>query len=220
MMGRAFMPMRDIALHRNALPVALFDALVRVVREVGTERLEDSYTTNFWFDFRASPGNLAEEAIVRLRALARPGASCIGAEWWLGRLPFGRSLALHFDRDMTLHQRTGRVVHPLLSSILYLNRYPSSPTVVLDQVLAADGKSLEPSVATAGKSVAPAPNQYLVYPGGLQHGVTALPAARRQSGLRLTLLVNYWDRRPLPPVCREYDGSVYAALRQRAARAA
>ena len=37
-------------------------------------------------------------------------------------------------------------------------------------------------------------------------------AAPRQAGLRLTLLVNYWDRRPLPPVCRDYDGTIYAAL--------
>jgi hypothetical protein len=25
-------------------------------------------------------------------------------------------------------------------------------------------------------------------------------------------LVNYWDRRPMPPNCRDYDGSIYAAI--------
>ena len=30
--------------------------------------------------------------------------------------------------------------------------------------------------------------------------------------LRLSLLVNYWDRRPIPPNCRDYDGTVYKAL--------
>src|SRR5437867_4093488 len=30
--------------------------------------------------------------------------------------------------------------------------------------------------------------------------------------LRMTLLVNYWDRRPIPPNCRDYDGTVYNSL--------
>ena len=34
------------------------------------------------------------------------------------------------------------------------------------------------------------------------------------TGKRLTLLINYWDRRPLPPVCRDYDGTVYKALQE------
>ena len=66
------------------------------------------------------------------------------------------------------------------------------------------------------------PNQYVVYPGNLYHGVLASPAARTQAGpggdsgkppeLRLTLLINFWDRRPLLPICRDYDGSIYGAL--------
>src|SRR5437867_3549259 len=30
--------------------------------------------------------------------------------------------------------------------------------------------------------------------------------------LRLTLLVNYWDRRPSAPNCRDYDGTIYPAI--------
>jgi hypothetical protein len=204
--------MRDITLHRNALPLRLFRRLVRAVREVGDERLEESYTTNFWYGLDAQPGNLVEEVIAGLSQLVRPGPRCIGTEWWLGRLPYGRSLSFHFDRDMALHKQKGQIVHPIWSSILYLNRFPSSPTVILDQVLSRDGKSLVPAVASAGKSVSPEPNQYLVYRGDRYHGVMANKAAPRQAGLRLTLLVNYWDRRPLPPVCRDYDGTIYAAL--------
>ena len=199
----------------------LFRRLVRAVHEIGTERLEESYTTNFWFPLDARPGNLAEEVICRLLPLVSPGPRCIGAEWWLGRLPFGQSLALHFDRDMALEKRTGQTVHPLWSSILYLNRFPSSPTVILDQVPGPDKKSLVPPVAKSGKSVPPVPNQYVVYPGNLYHGVLAGPAPGARTscetgnppGMRLTLLINFWDRRPLPPTCRDYDGSVYGALR-------
>jgi len=212
-----------VVLHKNALPAVLFWRLALAVREVGDERLAESYTTNFWFPLDARPGNLVEEVICRLHPLVPHGPRCIGAEWWLGRLPYGQSLALHFDRDMTLEKRTGQTVHPLWSSILYLNRFPSSPTVILDQVPGPDKKSLVPPVAKYGKSVPPVPNQYVVYPGNLYHGVLATPANGKRAGpssetgkppgLRLTLLINYWDRRPLPPTCRDYDGTVYGALR-------
>ena len=216
--------MGEIAVHRDALPILLFRRLLQAVQEIGTERLNESYTTNFWFPLGARPRNLVEESIDRLWVLARPGPRCIGMEWWLGRLHYGQSLALHFDRDMALEQQTGQVVHPLWSSILYLNRYPSSPTVILDQVLDRGRGSLVPAVARNGKSVYPFPNQYVVYRGDLRHGVMTdraapksaghSPNAAQRSEMRLTLLVNYWDRRPLPPVCRDYDGTVYGALQQ------
>jgi hypothetical protein len=190
----------EIAVYQNALPVHVFRQLASAVREIGDEQLDTSYATNFWFDLHRHPSNLAEEAILQLVRLAQPGSACIGAEWWLGRLKHGQSLALHEDRDLSLHAKTGEIRHPLRSSILYLNRFRSSPTVIL------------PS-ANSGKSIAPEPNRYIVYRGDLQHGVLArrsLPAPR---SLRLTFLVNFWDRRPLPPVCRDYDGRVYGALK-------
>lgn len=206
------------------MPAALFRRLLGAVQEIGEERLRESYVTNFWFPLDARPGNIVEEVILRLSRLVRPEAGCIGVEWWLGRLAYGQSLALHFDRDMALQSRTGQVVHPLWSSILYLNRFPSSPTVVLDQILGADQKSLIPPVAKSGKAIPPIRNQYVVYRGNLYHGVIAEPASRstvptsnggeKSNEMRLTLLINYWDRRPLPPVCRDYDGSVYAALQK------
>jgi hypothetical protein len=210
--------MCEVALYRNALPAQLFRRLLRAVREVGSERLAESYSTNFWHALDARPRNVAEEAIARLCRLARPGARCTGAEWWLGRLPYGKSLSLHFDRDMTLQARKGQIVHPLWSSILYLNRFPCSPTVILDQVLDRDGKTLVPAVPASGKTIAPKPNQYVVYRGDLYHGVVAEKTARKPADMRLTLLVNYWERRPLPPVCRDYDGSVYGALQTPAPR--
>src|SRR5258706_6796365 len=209
--------MRDVALHRNALPHRLFRRLARSVRALGEEQLAESYTTNFWFALDALPRNVAEEAILRLCRMARPGRRCIGAERWLGRLRFGESLDLHFHRDMELQEPDGQVLHPLKSSILYLNRFDSSPTVVTEQTLGSDGHTLVPAVAPSGRAIVPEPNSYLVYRGDLYHGVIADTAGRPPAGLRLTLLANFWDRRPLPPVCRDYDGSVYAALQEQAA---
>jgi len=143
-------------------------------------------------------------------------------EWWLGRLQYGESLRFHTDRDRSLRKQTGQIVHPLWSSILYLNRFPSSPTVVLDQVLSPDGKSWIPPKAKSARTFDAIPNQYVVFRGDLRHGVVANGASDTAdrhsseradaSGLRLTLLINYWDRRPVPPNCRDYDGTIYSSL--------
>ena len=218
--------MRKIVLCENALPTPLFRRLVRAVHAVGRERLKQngSYTTTFWFPLGAKPANVAEEAIVKLCPLVRPGSKCVGMEWWLGRLEPGAALSFHFDRDLSLEKQTGETVHPLWSSILYLNRFTSSPTVILDQVLGPDGKSLVPPEAEFGKAIDAVPNEYVAFRGNLRHGVVA-NGARRKPGdrsrkrkkspkLRLTLLVNYWDRRPTPPICRDYDGTIYSVLQR------
>ncbi len=61
------------------------------------------------------------------------------------------------------------------------------------------------------------------FPGNLLHGVPPAPETqkrdrkrekeRKSSELRLTLLVNYWHRRPMLPLCIDYDGTIYAKLR-------
>jgi len=83
---------------------------------------------------------------------------------------------------------------------------------------------MAPPEAIFGRTVEAVPNVYVAFRGNLRHGVVVKPA-RRQSAcnskkmdkspkLRLTLLVNYWDRRPIPPVCRDYDGTIYGALQR------
>jgi hypothetical protein len=181
-----------------------------------------SYNTTFWFPIGAKPTNIVEQCVSKLYALVRPGPKCIGMEWWLGRLKFGQALPFHTDRDRSLRHETGQIVHPLWSSILYLNRFPSSPTVVLDQVLSPDGKSWIPPEANSGRSLDAVPNHYVAFRGDLRHGVVANEAGKKLAGgsrksdksseLRLTLLVNYWDRRPSPPNCQDYDGTVYRSF--------
>src|SRR5512138_2804801 len=138
--------MDKISLFEEALPQPLFRQLAKAVRNVGTEGMEDmgSYSTTFWLPRRAKPANLVEECVVKLCAAIQPGPRCIGMEWWLGRLHHGEALPFHTDRDRSLRKQTGEIAHPLWSSILYLNRFPSSPTVVYDQILAPDGKSWIP----------------------------------------------------------------------------
>src|SRR2546430_3406330 len=216
--------MRKIYVIEDALPNPLFRLLAGAVRAVGTERIENlgSYNTTFWLPLGAKPTNVAEESVSKLCALVRPGPKCVGMEWWLGRLKYGESLPFHTDRDRSLHKQTGQIVHPLWSSILYLNRYPSTPTVVLDQVLGPGGKSWVPPKPKSGMSLDAIPNTYAVFRGDLRHGVVANGASQKPPGrswktkkstaLGLSMLDNYWDRRPVPPNCRDYDGSIYQAL--------
>ena len=216
--------MGKINLVKDALPRPLFRRLVRAVRAVGTEGMEGmgSYSTTFWVSLDAKPTNIVEECVSQLFIFVQPGPLCIGMEWSLGRLKYGESLRFHTDRDRSLRKQTGQIVHPLWSSILYLNRFPSSPTVVFDQVLSPDGKSWVPPEPTFVKTLDAVPNHYAVFRGDLRHGVVANEAEQQPPGLsretekspelRMTLLVNYWDRRPIPPNCRDYDGTVYNAL--------
>jgi hypothetical protein len=216
----------EVCLFEEALPGPLFDKLVDAVRAIGNERMKNngSYTTTFWFPRDAEPSNLAEDAIVELLKLVAPDQDCIGTEWWLGRLGAGKKLNLHFDRDLALSRETGKSVHPILSSVFYLNDFAGSPTVILDQVLAADGKTKIPAEPEFGNSFEAVANHYVVFPGNLRHGVIPNQEASTQSSkakdkdnpseLRLTLLVNYWHRRPLEPVCLDYDGTIYAALKE------
>ncbi len=218
--------MHKINLYEDALPQPLFERLTRVVQAVGADRMEGmgTYNTTFWFPRGANPTNIVEECVSKLCTLVRPGPKCIGMEWWLGRLKYGESLPFHTDRDRSLQKQTGQIVHPLWSSILYLNWFPPSPTIVYDQVLGPDGKSWVPPKPEFGVTLDAIPNHYATFRGDLRHGVLANETTQKTMGrsedgdtqkspeLRLTLLVNYWERRPAAPNCRDYDGSIYPSI--------
>ena len=126
----------NIQLYEQGLPQALFARLYNAMSGIGDERPDgkDTYAKTFWFERNASPSNVAEEAVVELEKITKPPSECLGMEWWVGRLPRGKKLAYHFDRDLSLSRKTGQSVFPLLSSVFYLNKYESAPTVLLDQV--------------------------------------------------------------------------------------
>ncbi len=215
----------EISLFEEALPGSLFERLTRAIRSIGKQRRRRTYNTTFWFPLGASPTNVAEEAIVELVKLANPAPECLGIEWWLGRLDHGKQLDFHFDRDLTLYNKTGQFVNPLHGSILYLNSFPSSPTVVLDQIPSADGSSKIPEKPKYTQAIEAVSNRYMVFPGNLLHGVIPnkgrskldkfLAKGFKSSEMRLSLLVNYWDRRPLPPICFDYDGTIYGQLKDK-----
>ena len=175
-----------------ALPPPLVRRARKAIARIGSERLRQSYFTTFWLPRRAAPAHAVEEAVLALWPVA--GARrCAGAEWWIGRAyTTDVPVEFHFDQDVKGRHRR----HPRLSSVFFFNPVRGGQLAVTDQV---------PTSRTAMRleTVAPRRNRYAVFAGNLLHGV--LDARGRTPGkrvqgprgrLRVTLVVNYWDRRP------------------------
>jgi len=195
------------------IDMALPDALVRRARaaitRLGRERLRSSYFTSFWLPREAAPAQALEEAVLTLWKLARP-RGCTGAEWWIGRSHTTRiPLEFHFDQDVKGSLRR----HPRLSSVFFFNPVRGGQLAVTDQVPGS-------GAATRLKTIAPRRNRYAVFAGNLLHGV--LDARGRSPGqrlpgprgrLRVTLVVNYWERPPTD-VPTWSESGIYRSLRR------
>jgi len=175
-----------------ALPPPLVRRARKAIARIGSERLRQSYFTTFWLPRRAAPAHAVEEAVLALWPLA--GARrCAGAEWWIGRAyTTDVPVEFHFDQDVKGRHRR----HPRLSSVFFFNPVRGGQLAVTDQVPTS-------RAAMRLEAVAPRRNRYAVFAGNLLHGV--LDARGRTPGkrvqgprgrLRVTLVVNYWDRRP------------------------
>ena len=175
-----------------ALPLPLVRRAREAIVRLGSERLRQSYFTTFWLPRGSVPAHAVEEAVIALWRLA--GARrCDGAEWWLGRAyTTDIPVEFHFDEDVKGRRRR----HPRLSSVFFFNSVRGGQLAVTDQVPTSQA-------AMRLETVAPRRNRYAIFAGNLLHGV--LDARGRTPGkrvhgargrLRLTLVVNYWDRRP------------------------
>ncbi|KAL6777699.1 hypothetical protein ACKKBG_A15310 [Auxenochlorella protothecoides x Auxenochlorella symbiontica] len=112
----------------------------------------------------------------------------------LSQLPSG---GLH-PQDEHLMANEGRLVTPLISSVLYLtgtaqNPQRQGPTVILDQRFDAElGAVTPPSPAWSTLSF-PLAGNYCIFDGALGHGVLD---AGDEAEMRATLLINWWQHRP------------------------
>ncbi len=191
-----------VQLIEGALPEALFRRLLRRVGALGSERLRNTYQTTFWYDF-GEPANVVEEVILALRPHVVGRRRIAGVEWWLSRMSTTDvRVDFHQDRDEKLALRTGRLVHPRLSSVLFLNRARGGALAVTRQPPDPDNPSLAPRKLDDLTLVAPRPNRFVVFDGKLTHGVLdannqipdrRLPGSSRQ---RRTIPLNWWASRP------------------------
>ncbi|KAL1521214.1 hypothetical protein AB1Y20_022764 [Prymnesium parvum] len=140
--------------------------------------------------------SLIEQLIHHLRPLTRRD-DLIGAEWWVHSRAAGRGIGheLHFDVEEAHMEATGEVVHPAVSSVVYLSD-EGDPTIVLDQ-------TLHGPLASHGWLVHPQYRAFMTFAGDRLHGVLPGEFASASAPLhcgaaaaqRLTLLVAWYDRR-------------------------
>ena len=139
----------------------------------------------------AAPATAVEEVVVRLAALLGRD-DLVWAEWWVHSRLGGRSAGheLHFDLEERTLETGGRVLHPAVSSVVYLSD-GDDPTVVFDETLGG-------APAARGWAVHPRRRSFLAFRGDLLHGV--LPSAPRAAAAgaaqRLTLLIAWYAAAP------------------------
>jgi hypothetical protein len=198
-----------ITFHESALPEPLFRDLLRRVRGLGEERLRQTYQTTFWFDFSdptSGPTCVPEQAILALRPKLPPalaeGRGIIGVEWWLSRMrTTDVRVDFHRDRDEKLALAGGPLIHPRVSSVLFLNQVKGGLLAVTAEDPCEDNPSKAPEKLDL-ELAAPRPNRFVVFRGNLTHGVLdannqipdhPLPG---NPPLRLALIMNWWHERP------------------------
>ena len=206
-------------LFEDALPKPLFRRLSQEVKALGRERLRTTYQTTFWFDLESEPTCFPEAAALHLRAHlpTSPRRRTVGVEWWLSRMWTGDvRVDFHQDRDERRFLRTGVLVHPRWSSVLFLNRVKGGLLAVTDALPNEDNDSCAPD-AVDFDLVAPKPNRFTVFDGKLTHGVldedNQIPVHPKpgQGALRLAVIFNWWHQRP-EDTPRWADTRIYRTL--------
>ena len=186
----------------HAAPKELFERLAAGIAAVGSERLRSTYQTTFWFDLRARPAAIPEELILSLRRRMPRGLGLVGVEWWLSRMStHDVRVDFHQDRDERLALRTGCLRHPRVSTVLFVNRVEGGLLAVTWEKPCEDNPSLAPAHPDFDL-VRPEPNRLAIFDGRMTHGVldarNQIPSRRLpgKGELRLTLVMNWWTRRP------------------------
>ncbi len=205
-----------LRIREKALPPAQFARLLRRVRALGRERLRQTYQTTFWYPLEAPPSNVVEAVVPALRQHVRPRGA-VGVEWWLSRMrATDVQVDFHQDRDERLALATGKLVHPLVSSVLFLNRVRGGALAVTSEPPCEENPALAPERFDC-ELAAPRPNRLAVFDGRLTHGVldanNAIPTGKLPgpARLRLAVIVNWWHRRPKDVPTFEEAG-VYRSL--------
>eukprot|EP00435_Cladocopium_sp_Y103_P071038 s839_g36.t1 len=168
----------------------------------------------FWLSRSAKPKTAAEVAgRLLLQLLGEDPEDYEGIEWWCRNQCARMGAHFHYDTAISgcVSEGTGAAApvaphlqRPSWSSVLYLGDI-GGPTMVLDQVAAADGCDV-PSVPSRAYICTSAANRWLAFPGDLKHGAVSFGLKEPQPNQpRNVILYNYWKRglRPALPSCGE-----------------
>ena len=130
-----------------------------------------------------------------------------GGEWWVQRVRANEhteksSLGFHFDKDEGVASERGYMKMPVFSTVTYLTD-DGAPTMVVNQTTNRGGNANFPDHPTQVNLIFPKRGRHLVFRGNLAHGVPGqlAPLTKGGAAFRLTLLVNWWNRKPIEPYC-------------------
>jgi hypothetical protein len=203
-------PLNSIKLFQPGAPTRQFDALRKAFPQSHFERLFKEnfrfYRTTFWYPLEREPENVFESIAASLKLLADPPPEVIGIEWWFSVLQTNTTpqwiLPCHFDRDDLADKDMSHAAHPERASVLFLNAVPYGELVVTDQVLTERGT--RPKQPNEMHFIHPKRNLYAVFPGHLYHGVLGrMWRPKQATRLRITMAVNFWNRRPRAEYLRD-----------------
>ena len=116
-------------------------------------------------------------------------------EWWVHERAAGRGFGheLHFDCEEATMETCGRVLHPAVSSVVYLTD-DGDPTLILDETLD------QPLGGSRAHVAHPHAGSFLAFDGELLHGVLPGAFAHRSGAApapqRLTLLIAWYVAHP------------------------
>ena len=151
----------------------------------------------------SAPGNAVEEYICKVSRSAAftkaTGGGFIGAEWWWQDTDnTDPPKCYHTDCDLCVSDDGYTKLFPAVSSVFYTSTV-GGPTIVFNQI--DKSGDLTPETPTEAVLSFPKPNQLLLFNGELYHGVLHPLETNPflEGAQRLTLLVNWWKRRPNGP---------------------
>ncbi len=215
-----------VAVLDNVLSPSLLGALREAFSAKSSFWTEHSYPTKQFFSYNmpADNGTLSKQKetslMYELAAAIKPlvhksfpakhiDTEVESLEWWCHIRSDATTSAhqLHFDLDeVALAERlsgggaapSSASIHPLVSSVLYLNECCDhlAPTLLTNQTLTSG------SVATEAWLCQPAENRLLLFDGAFLHGVVpylplgvdAADALSRPAAPRITLMIGWWAR--------------------------
>jgi len=158
------------------------------------------YKTTFWYPREEQAENAFESIIDELALHVKPDDSIIGVEWWFSVMHINKTpqwlLPCHFDRADISERDPAKILHPAISSVLFLNSVPYGELVVTDQPMRdpKTGKDRQPQNM---HFVLPDVNRYVMFPGDLYHGVIGrMWRDELPDSLRVSMAVNWWTEKP------------------------
>ena len=121
-----------------------------------------------------------------------------GAEWWVQRRRPKETIGFHYDKDEAMASDRGILRCPTESTVTYLGD-AGGPTFIVNRTT-PDGNGADPLLPRRATAVYPRRNRHVVFRGNLAHGVAG-DLSHSTSGKRITLLVNWWQEKPMEPNC-------------------